>query len=291
MANRFRSSKKSEKAKRKGKRKTTRRRQRQRRSKKYKGGMPPIKLDLETIQQPDYDPDATLHAQSVVDAVKELIKTSNEIYTDVLASSAGGRPRTIICGGQSPAYFCLAMMNFKKYDPASANILVLPFSKESDRSSSGSGAGAGSASSGGDYAAMYCERLEEKGIRPNQDIVIIDYIESGEAVARLINVLQSCYTKDYFKTIKIIALNETDKLDSPPLSKYEKAIYPSDSVMQFSERFKRLVPHYPPSKFGDSASFTTDFNTADNPLAEMIIDLASEHEGSDGWYAMNEGVY
>jgi hypothetical protein len=241
-----------------------------------------------------------MHAQSVGNAVKELIEKSYEIYSDVLASSAGGTPRSIICGGQSPAYFCLAMMNFKKYNPASANILVLPFSKESDRSSSGSAAaaGAGSASAAGLAAAMYCERLKEKDIRPYENIVIIDYIESGEAVVRLLNVLQSCYTKSYFKTIKIIALNDTDKLNSGPLSKYEKGIYATDSVMQFSERFKRLVPQYPPSKFGDPASLTTDFTIAGNPLAEMIIDLASEYDGPDGpkieetqWYIRNEDVF
>jgi hypothetical protein len=284
------------KSKSKRKSKTTRRVRRQRRSKKYKGG-DPEQLDPGTIQQADYDP-YTMHAHSVRDAVKELIEKSYEIYSDVLASSAGGTPRTIICGGQSPAYFCLAMTNFKIYDPASANILVLPFSKESDRSSSGSGAGAGSASAAGlAAAAMYCDRLKEKGIRPYENIVIIDYIESGEGVSKLLDVLQFCY-KGYFKTIKIIAVNDTNKLDSGPLSKYEKGIYATESVMQFSERFKRLVPQYPPSKFGDSGSLTTDFTIAGNPLAEMIIDLASVYEGPDGpkieetqWYILNEGVF
>ena len=59
--------------------------------------------------------------QTLGDCVKELIVASYSIYLNLL-SKVNIHPITIVCGGQSPSYYCLAMMNFKIFNPKLVNI-------------------------------------------------------------------------------------------------------------------------------------------------------------------------
>ena len=68
--------------------------------------------------------------QTMGDCIKELIEASFSIYAQLLREDG---PITIVCGGQSPSYYCLAMMNFKMYNPALVNIVILPHTKEGKR--------------------------------------------------------------------------------------------------------------------------------------------------------------
>ena len=51
--------------------------------------------------------------QTLGDCVKELVESSFDIYNYIL--NYFFYPVTIICGGQSPSYYCLSMMNSKLY--------------------------------------------------------------------------------------------------------------------------------------------------------------------------------
>ena len=46
--------------------------------------------------------------------VKECVETSYKIYNSLLENSKQ-EPITLICGGQSPAYFCYAMMHLNPH--------------------------------------------------------------------------------------------------------------------------------------------------------------------------------
>ena len=94
------------------------------------------------------------------DCIKELIEASFKIYKDLLDKN---QQITIVCGGQSPAYYCLAMMNFKIFNPDLVNIVILPHSKAGQQSEDQE-----------KENIEYCNRLKEKNIQLRKKIVIID---------------------------------------------------------------------------------------------------------------------
>ena len=89
--------------------------------------------------------------QTLGDNVKELIENAHMIYNYILGLGC----RTIVCGGQSPSYYCLAMMNMKIYNPEVLNIVILPHSKGGDRT--------GYCQQYNDNQ-LYSQRLKEKNI-------------------------------------------------------------------------------------------------------------------------------
>ena len=60
------------------------------------------------------------------ECVKELLSVAYAIYTDLLGKPG---PRTLVCGGQSPSYYCLAIQNFPIYRQEKVRVEVLPHSK------------------------------------------------------------------------------------------------------------------------------------------------------------------
>jgi hypothetical protein len=217
--------------------------------------------------------------QTIGDCIKELIEASYNIY-DELIKGKYGNPATIICGGQSPSYYCLAMMNFKIYNPESVNIIILPHSKGGRKSEDQL-----------KENAEYCKRLKEKGIELNRNVVIIDGVHSGTGILALESALEYCYTNKHdYQNIYVvkIAINATSDIAQIPVD--EEIILPCEP--KFSDTFPRLVESFHPRDFGNKEKFINNFiNLESNPVAEMIIDIAKGYpeirvEDTD-WFRLN----
>lgn len=210
--------------------------------------------------------------QTLGDCIKELIDASYKIYEEILSS---GIPTTILCGGQSPSYYCLAMMNFKICNPELVDIVILPHSKGGVRTIDNS-----------EENRLYCERLREKKIKLKDNIVIIDGVHSGVGILAFESAIIDCFRN--IKSVKKYAINAAKGVSRIPVDK--EIILPCEP--KFSDTFPRLVMQYRPDHFNDSTKFITEFiNLESNPIAEMIIDLAKNYpevkvENTD-WYRLN----
>ena len=106
--------------------------------------------------------------QTLGDCIKELIDSSYTIYNDILTKNI---PITIICGGQSPSYYCLSMMNLPIYNPDLVDIVILPHSK-------------GGVLSSDKYSEneLYSQRLKENNIKIRKTAIIIDGVHSAPGI-------------------------------------------------------------------------------------------------------------
>ena len=214
--------------------------------------------------------------QTISECVKELIEESFNLYNYLLSQyKTTNKKITIICGGQSPSYYCLSMMNFKIYDPDSVNIIILPHSKHGKKTLD---------MDKDEENAKYCKILKEKQIELNPSVVIIDGVHSGVGILALESALLSCYNDI---DIKKIAINS-----GPGVSriKVDIEIYLKSEPV-FSDTFPRLVNSYYPSDFNSSNKFITEFNLKNNPIAEMIISISKNYpkipvEDTE-WYKLN----
>ena len=206
--------------------------------------------------------------QTIGDCIKELIEGSYDIYSSILSLPY---ETSIICGGQSPAYYCLAMMNFTIYNEK-ANIIILPHSKSGQQTK---------------YYEIYaenmtyCDRLKEKGIQLKKNVIIIDSIHSGVGILSLEQALKDCYPN-----INVGKISINDQHQIPVDRKYNFRCQ-----ARFSDNFPRIVNSYHPRFFHDATNFITDFINLDNPIAEMIVDIAKEYpeikvEDTE-WYKLN----
>jgi len=212
--------------------------------------------------------------------VKELIEKSFDLYSSLLdEAKRTNSPTTIVCGGQSPSYYCLAMMNFKIFDEHLVDIVILPHSKNGKVSSY---------KEQHNENILYCERLKEKNIKMNNYVVIIDGVHSGVGILALESALKHCYQNinvrkiaiNYHKDVSQIPVDDTIVLYCEPL---------------FSDSYPRLVNSYFPSDFDKGDKFNTNFINLDtNPLAQMIIDIAKNYpeipvEDTE-WYKLNKST-
>ena len=219
----------------------------------------PKQIDISTTYVPN---------QTIGDCIKELIEGAYDIYSSIVSLPY---ETTIICGGQSPAYYCLAMMNFPIYNEK-ANIIILPHSK----------AGVTTEIDEIDEEDIkYCARLKEKGIELKKNVIIIDSVHSGTGILSLERALYYCYQGI---NVKKISINNDHII--PDVSKYNFRCQ-----SRFSDNFPRIVNSYHPRIFHDPTNFVTDFINLDNPIAEMIVDIAKKYpeikvEDTE-WYQLN----
>jgi hypothetical protein len=219
----------------------------------------------------DIDNDIVTY-QTLGDCIKELIDVSYKIYKDLLYLN---QKITIVCGGQSPAYYCLAMMNFQIFNPGLVNIVILPHSKGQQESKDQS-----------NENIEYCNRLKEKNIKLHTKVVIIDGVHSGTGILALESALNYCFPGTDVTKIAINAHTGTAQI---PVD--EEIILPCQP--KFSDVYPRLVASFYPREFSDSSKFITDFDL-NNPVAEMIIDVAKDYpeikvENTD-WYNLNNEI-
>ena len=211
----------------------------------------------------------TIYKKTIGSCVKELIEASFELYNEILKEGKA----TIICGGQSPAYYCLAMMNFKIYNPNLVNIIILPHSKGGQKSE--------------DQVKeneLYCQRLKEKDIILNSKVIIIDGVHSGVGILSLESALKYCFPTI---TTKKYAINTDDYISKIPVDKTIKL----SCEPIFSDIFPRIINSYHPRYFHDSSKFKIEFNLDDNSIGQMIIDLARKYPNTKiedtQWYKLN----
>jgi hypothetical protein len=213
--------------------------------------------------------------QTMGDCIKELIEASFSIYEKLLRK---GVPITIVCGGQSPSYYCLAMMNFKIYNPDLVNIVILPHSKQGQRAENQLAEN-----------IAYCTQLRKKGIDLRQNVVIIDGVHSGTGILALESALKHCFSGGLI--ITKIAINAVRGVSQIPVD--EEIILQCEP--KFSDVFPRLVTSYYPRDFHDESKFVTEFiGLSDNPIAQMIIEIAKSYpeirvEDTD-WFKLNNEI-
>ena len=213
--------------------------------------------------------------QTMGDCIKELIEASFSIYAQLLRK---GVPITIVCGGQSPSYYCLAMMNFKIYNPDLVNIVILPHSKEGQRAENQLAEN-----------IAYCTQLRKKGIDLRHNVVIIDGVHSGTGILALESALQHCFRGGLI--IIKIAINAARGVSKIPVD--EEIILQCEP--KFSDTFPRLVTRYYPRDFHDESKFVTEFiGLSDNPIAQMIIEIAQSYPESrvedTDWFKLNNEI-
>jgi hypothetical protein len=231
--------------------------------KKQIGGLPPRKIEIDTGIVTD---------QTLGDCIKELIDGAYAIYSSILKLPYD---TTIICGGQSPSYYCLAMMNFPIYN-SKANIIILPHSK-------------GGVNSNDPLMEniKYCARLKEKGINLNNNVIIIDGVHSGVGILALENALKYCYPDI---NVQKYAINV-----GPTISKiHVDKTYYFRCEPKFSDTFPRLITSYYPIEFDDASKFRNEFTLDGNPIAEMIIDIAKDYPDINvedtNWFKVNNKI-
>ena len=219
----------------------------------------------------DIDGDIVTH-QTLGDCIKELIEASYEIYMDLLRT---GR-KTIVCGGQSPAYYCLAMMNFKIFQPDLVNIVILPHSKSGKK-----------AENQKQENEEYCQRLRDKKIQLRTNVVIIDGVHTGTGILALESALYHCYPHIH---VTKIAINTREGIVQIDVAK--EIALPCE--FKFSDIYPRLVTRFTPDQFSKSSKFITDFMLKNNPIAEMIIDVAKMYPETPveetGWFKANNEI-
>jgi hypothetical protein len=169
-------------------------------------------------------------------------------------------------------------MNFSIYNPDKVNIVIIPHSK-------------GGVKTEGDDALRenesYCERLRSHNIELRDNVVIIDGVHSGVGILALIDALH-CFDRKL--KIRKYAINAVDGVSKIPVDK--EFILPCEP--KFSDTFPRLIVSYHPRDFNNDSKFITSLQTDNNPIAEMIIDIANQYPTTKvedtEWYKLNNEI-
>ncbi len=247
----------------------------------------PVKINIEDILEPNENYQG-LEIRSISGCVKELIQFSYFFYNSLLKSSQLKTPPTqisIVCGGQSPAYYALSMMNLPIYNPELVNVVIIPHS---------TGGGERLRSEQTDAHNMkYCERLREKGVIIHPYVFILDLVESGRGVLSLKRAIQKCYELDMRK-IKIYAI-KADQNKAPRIGSSNGLVktYDQYCFAFFRQMFRRIVPTYKPEQFNRKILPLPNLDEvyAENPLARMIRDCSRVYPyvpiEETPWYRLN----
>lgn len=215
---------------------------------------------------------------NISECVKDLIEVSYKIYKQLLNEK---KPITLICGGQSPAYYCLAMMNFSIYNEKKVNIIVLPHSKT------------GYTENPYEENKDYCIQLQKEKFKINNEVAILDVVYTGNGINALSSALKYCFSN--IRNIKKIALNSNYIQTEVDERHNVKCLH------DFSDNFPRIVHKYEPidfknkpmiTKFINLINYKEDNQTKINYIAQMIIDIAKVYKGSEDitqteWFKLN----
>lgn len=184
----------------------------------------------------------------------EVVKSAGEIYDFLLFLATAKRCSiSLVCAGQSPAYFALAMLNLKLYRPEIVEIVVLPYSKK------------GAAGNISKESDIYKLRLDEVGVYLRAHVIILDYILSGVGILSLKKTLENCYPDS---SIGLISINQTGCTHSIPVYKQF-----TTSCMSFLlYRQERIVQHYLPSSFLEEKIQVGFINLETDELAALVLE-------------------
>ena len=214
-----------------------------------------------------------LYNQTLGTCIKELVETSYNIYKFVLNESKIRGPVSLVCGGQSPAYFALSMINLQIYNSDAVEVIVLPHSKNGSK--------------GDCYAENreYNKRLISWKINVRKTVYILDTVHTGIGINSLESAL---YYSFPHSIIKKIALNHPD---SPPMMPVVRS-FKAYCVPRLSDSFPRIVSLCPPSKFSSEEITNGFINLKNNPYAEMIVDVSYNYSmlpiEDTEWFKLND---
>jgi hypothetical protein len=213
-----------------------------------------------------------LYEQTLGSCIKELIETASSIYKVVKKAAETNGPISLVCGGQSPAYFALSMLNLPIYDPEKVDIIVLPHSK---------GGHKGDCSK---EARDYRERIINGGIKLRKTVYILDTVHSGVGINSLESVLAFSYPSTQFRKISI------NHPSSPPQIPVDIR-FKAACVPRLSDSFPRIVMSCQPHLF-NSRDITNGFvNLENNPYATMIKEMSSVYNKINieemEWFKLN----
>ena len=219
-------------------------------------------------------------------AVKELIEVSHKIYADLLAER---KQITVICGGNSAAYFCYAMSCLPIYNPDRVNFFVLPYSKGRDVWQWKE-----QQENNEHYCARFHEWLaEHKPPKMYKSIVYLDQIYRGIGLYSVRHMVEHCFAAIHgVEHSRVIAINPPGKV--PSMAGVDK-VYFTYLVYLFPELMPRLVSHYPPSSFPIPGSLEPYFiGVKTNPFLPMIKSCAAEFPEKpikeNPWYTLNMAI-
>jgi hypothetical protein len=209
--------------------------------------------------------------------VEELIVFSYNYYKYLLNKTSDTYKITIICGGQSPTYYCLAMMNYKIYNPDRVNIIVLPHSMGGDKSVQKNTV----------LHSQYCNVLKKK-INIEEfynNIVILDGVHTGAGVSALKAAISYCIKS---QTIEVHAMNILCKMAQI----YVDEEFVLQAEPKFADTFPRLIVSYKAQNFGNEDKFIpTLLVDSTNKIAQFIIDVSKVYPETDvrdtEWFKLN----
>jgi hypothetical protein len=168
-------------------------------------------------------------------------------------------------------------MHFKIFNPDLVNIVILPHSKGGVKTTNQNAEN-----------VKYCQRLKEKNIILNPNVVIIDGVHSGTGILALESALKFCFPDINVYRIAINAVRGVSKI---PVN--VEIILPCEP--KFSDVFPRLVTSFHPTEFNNGSKFITNFiGLETNPVAEMIIDISQNYPEMQVektlWYILNNEI-
>jgi hypothetical protein len=214
-----------------------------------------------------------LYHQTLGTCIKELVETSYSIYMFVLNESKRRGPISLVCGGQSPAYFALSMINFHLYNRDAVEIIVIPHSKNGLK---------------GDIHTEnieYKKKLVSWNINLRKNVFILDTIHTGIGINSLASALY--YSFPYIVLNKI-ALNYPESHPEMPVIR----VFEAYCVPRVSDSFPRIVPRCPPSLFSSEEINDGFIDIENNPYAEMIVDISYKYNTipieDTQWFKLND---
>jgi len=213
-----------------------------------------------------------LFNQSLGDLGKELITVAYEIYKFLLEESDSVGSITLVCPGQSPAYFALAMKYFSIYDIKRVEIVILPHSK------------CGSTVCSLEERKTYGFLLKQTGIIFRDNIYILDTVHTGAGVRSL---EMSLRYNNMGKVIRFLAINYPSV--DPGIAVYRR--FKAYCVPRLSDSFPRIVQYFNPSTLSKGPFFDCFINLQNNEYVDMVRDLAISYEKGSleetGWFKLN----
>lgn len=184
----------------------------------------------------------------------EVVRSAGEIYQFLLFLAEAKRCSiSLVCAGQSPAYFALAFLNLKTYRAEIVEVVVLPYSKK------------GAVGQVIKESEMYKLRLDEAGVKLRGFVILFDYILSGVGIISLKKTLEICYPDS---AIGLISINQTGCTHSVPV--YKQFTTSCMSFLLYRE--ERIVQYYSPVTFLEEKIQVGFINLETDTLAALVLE-------------------
>jgi hypothetical protein len=189
----------------------------------------------------------------------EIVRSAVEIYRFLLLLAESKKQSiSLVCAGQSPAYFALAIVNLKLYQPEVVEIVVLPYSKK------------GSVGNINKESDLYKLRLDEAGVYLRSRVVIFDYILSGVGILSLKKTLEICYPESVFG---LISINQAGCTHSIPVYKQ----FTTSCISFLLYKQERIVQNYTPLHFLEEKMQVGFINLENDTLATLVLSVANKN--------------